>query len=68
MALKRSFFSIPGVGTAIGLKSDGRTLADLRPDNAIIKGRIGSLRRFKDDVSEVKVGLEEAFFRMIKEF
>ena len=36
MALKRSFFSILGVGTAIGLKSDGRTLADLRRDNPIL--------------------------------
>lgn len=36
MAIKRSFSSIPGVGTAIDLKSDGRTLADLRRDNPII--------------------------------
>ena len=28
-------------------------------DNAVVfAGKIGSLRRFKDDVSEVKVGLE----------
>ena len=37
----------------------GETQARLLRDNVVIhEGRIGSLRRFKDDVSEVKSGLE----------
>jgi translation initiation factor IF-2 len=37
----------------------GDTHARLLRDNVVIhEGRIGSLRRFKDDVSEVKAGFE----------
>jgi translation initiation factor IF-2 len=37
----------------------GDTQARLLRDNVVIyEGRIGSLRRFKDDVSEVKAGFE----------
>jgi translation initiation factor IF-2 len=37
----------------------GDTQARLLRDNVVIyEGKIGSLRRFKDDVSEVKAGFE----------
>jgi len=37
----------------------GDTQARLLRDNVVIfEGKIGSLRRFKDDVSEVKTGFE----------
>jgi translation initiation factor IF-2 len=37
----------------------GDTVARLLRDNVVIhEGKIGSLRRFKDDVSEVKAGFE----------
>jgi translation initiation factor IF-2 len=37
----------------------GETQARLLRDNVVVhEGRIGSLRRFKDDVSGVKAGLE----------
>jgi translation initiation factor IF-2 len=37
----------------------GDTQVRLLRDNVVIhEGKIGSLRRFKDDVSEVKTGLE----------
>jgi translation initiation factor IF-2 len=37
----------------------GETQARLLRDNVVVhEGKIGSLRRFKDDVSEVKAGLE----------
>jgi translation initiation factor IF-2 len=37
----------------------GETQARLLRDNVVIyEGKIGSLRRFKDDVSEVKTGFE----------
>ena len=62
----RQTFKVPKFGTAAGcLVIDGRVSrsgdaqARLLRDNVVIhEGRIGSLRRFKDDVSEVKVGLE----------
>ena len=62
----RQTFKVPKFGTAAGcLVTDGRITragdaqARLIRDNIVIhEGRIGSLRRFKDDVAEVKAGLE----------
>ena len=62
----RQTFKVPKFGTAAGcLVTDGRITragdaqARLLRDNVVVhEGRIGSLRRFKDDVAEVKVGLE----------
>ena len=62
----RQTFKVPKFGTAAGcLVTDGRITragdaqARLIRDNVVIhEGRIGSLRRFKDDIAEVKAGLE----------
>jgi translation initiation factor IF-2 len=62
----REVFKVPKVGAIAGcMVTDGRitrsgeTTARLLRDNVVIhEGRIGSLRRFKDDVSEVKSGFE----------
>jgi translation initiation factor IF-2 len=62
----REVFKVPKVGAVAGcIVSDGRitragdTQVRLLRDNVVIhEGKIGSLRRFKDDVSEVKTGLE----------
>jgi translation initiation factor IF-2 len=62
----RETFKVPKFGTIAGcMVTDGRitrsgdTQARLLRDNVVIhEGRIGSLRRFKDDVSEVKAGFE----------
>ncbi len=63
----RQTFKVPKFGTAAGcLVLDGRitrsgeTKVRLVRDGVVIHddGHIGSLRRFKDDVSEVKAGLE----------
>jgi translation initiation factor IF-2 len=62
----REVFRVPKVGSIAGcLVTDGRitrageTQARLLRDNVVVfEGRIASLRRFKDDVSEVKSGLE----------
>jgi translation initiation factor IF-2 len=62
----RNLFKVPKAGTIAGcLVIDGRitrsgnTTARLLRDGAVVfEGKIGSLRRFKDDVSEVKAGLE----------
>ncbi len=57
-------FRVAKVGTVAGtMVSDGKltkgTSVRLLRDNVVIyTGRIGSLRRFKDDVSEVRSGLE----------
>jgi translation initiation factor IF-2 len=59
-------FKTPKVGTIAGcMVRDGRitrsgdTQARLLRDNVVVwTGRLGSLRRFKDDVSEVKAGME----------
>jgi len=41
------------------IKRSGDTQARLLRDGAVVfEGKIGSLRRFKDDVSEVKTGFE----------
>jgi translation initiation factor IF-2 len=62
----RDTFKTPKFGTIAGcMVLDGRitragdTQARLLRDNVVIyEGKIGSLRRFKDDVSEVKSGFE----------
>ena len=62
----REVFKVPKVGSVAGcMVTDGRitragdTQVRLLRDNVVIhEGKIGSLRRFKDDASEVKVGLE----------
>jgi translation initiation factor IF-2 len=62
----REVFKVPKVGAIAGcMVTDGRitragdTSARLLRDNVVIhEGKIGSLRRFKDDVSEVKTGFE----------
>ncbi len=62
----RNTFKVPKYGTIAGcMVSEGRitragdTQARLLRDNVVIyEGKIGSLRRFKDDVSEVKTGFE----------
>ena len=62
----REVFKVPKIGAVAGcLVTEGRitrqgdTQARLLRDNVVVhEGRIGSLRRFKDDVSEVKNGME----------
>jgi translation initiation factor IF-2 len=62
----REVFKVPKVGSIAGcMVMDGRitragdTQARLLRDNVVVhEGKIGSLRRFKDDVSEVKTGFE----------
>jgi translation initiation factor IF-2 len=65
-AVIRETFRVPKVGTIAGcMVQDGRITrsgdaqARLLRDNVVVyEGKIGSLRRFKDDVSEVKAGFE----------
>ncbi|MEE8131063.1 MAG: translation initiation factor IF-2, partial [Vicinamibacterales bacterium] len=62
----REVFKVPKFGAAAGcivkegkITRAGDTQARLMRDNVVIhEGRVGSLRRFKDDVGEVKNGLE----------
>ena len=62
----RETFRVPKFGTIAGcMVTEGRitragdTQARLLRDNVVIhEGKIASLRRFKDDVSEVKAGFE----------
>ncbi len=62
----RNTFKVPKFGTIAGcmvtegrITRAGETQARLVRDNVVVyEGKIGSLRRFKDDVSEVKVGIE----------
>ena len=62
----RQTFKVPKFGTAAGslvtdgvITRSGDAQARLVRDGVVVhQGRIGSLRRFKDDVSEVKNGLE----------
>jgi len=62
----RDTFKVPKVGVIAGcMVSDGRITrqgdaqARLLRDNVVIwEGKLGSLKRFKDDVSEVKAGFE----------
>ncbi|HUE90341.1 MAG TPA: translation initiation factor IF-2 [Vicinamibacterales bacterium] len=65
-AVVRDTFKVPKVGTVAGcMVQDGRITrsgdaqARLLRDNVVVwEGRLASLRRFKDDVSEVKSGFE----------
>ena len=60
----RETFRIPKVGTVAGCQViDGIIKRDsevrlLRDNVVVFKGKVGSLRRFKDDVSEVRNGME----------
>ena len=62
----RQIFKTPKVGTVAGcivvdgrMTRSGEAQARLLRDNVVVwQGRLASLRRFKDDVSEVKAGLE----------
>jgi translation initiation factor IF-2 len=62
----RQIFKSPKVGTIAGcMVSDGRITRSgdaqarlVRDGVTVWHGRLASLRRFKDDVSEVKAGLE----------
>jgi translation initiation factor IF-2 len=62
----REVFKVPKAGSIAGcMVTDGRitragdTQVRLLRDNVVVhQGKIGSLRRFKDDVSEVKSGFE----------
>ena len=62
----RNTFKVPKYGTIAGcMVTEGRitragdTQARLVRDNVVVyQGKIGSLRRFKDDASEVKAGFE----------
>ena len=65
-ATVRETFKVPKVGTIAGcIVNDGRITrqgdaqARLLRDNVVVwEGRLASLKRFKDDVSEVKAGFE----------
>ncbi len=62
----RQTFKVPKVGTVAGcividgvIRRSGDAQARLLRDNVVIhEGKLGSLKRFKDDVSEVKAGIE----------
>jgi translation initiation factor IF-2 len=60
----RDTFRIPKVGTVAGCQvTDGIIKRDsevrlLRDNVVVFKGKVGSLRRFKDDASEVRNGME----------
>jgi translation initiation factor IF-2 len=62
----REIFKVPKFGTIAGcmvtegrITRSGDAQARLLRDNVVVyEGKIGSLRRFKDDVSEVKSGFE----------
>jgi translation initiation factor IF-2 len=62
----REVFRVPKVGSIAGcmvtegrITRAGETTARLLRDNVVVfEGKIASLRRFKDDVSEVKSGFE----------
>ncbi|HEY1800540.1 MAG TPA: translation initiation factor IF-2 [Terriglobales bacterium] len=63
-AVVQETFRIPKVGTIAGCRvSDGLIKRDsevrlLRDNIVVFKGKISSLRRFKDDASEVRNGME----------
>ncbi len=63
-AIVQETFRIPKVGTIAGCRvADGSIKRDnevrlLRDDVVVFKGKIGSLRRFKDDASQVTSGME----------
>ena len=66
LAEVRETFKVPKFGTAAGcivtegrITRSGDAQARIVRDGVVIhEGRIGSLRRFKDDVNEVKTGIE----------
>jgi translation initiation factor IF-2 len=66
MADVREVFKVPKIGAIAGcmvtdglIKRSGDAQARLLRDHVVVfEGKIGSLRRFKDDVSEVKAGFE----------
>ena len=66
LAEVREVFKVPKFGAAAGcivtvgrITRSGDAKVRLMRDNVVIhEGRIGSLRRFKDDVNEVKTGIE----------
>jgi translation initiation factor IF-2 len=66
IAQVRETFRVPKFGTIGGcmvtegrIARSGDSQARLLRDNVVVyEGKIGSLRRFKDDVSEVKAGFE----------
>jgi translation initiation factor IF-2 len=66
MAEVREVFRVPKIGSIAGcmvvdgtIKRSGDAQARLLRDNVVVfEGKIGGLRRFKDDVSEVKSGFE----------
>ena len=66
IAAVRDLFKVPKFGTIAGcMVTEGRIIrsgdaqARLLRDNVVVhQGKIGSLRRFKDDVSEVRSGFE----------
>jgi len=66
LAEVRQIFKVPKVGTVAGcmvtdgvIKRAGEAQARLLRDNVVVyEGKLGSLRRFKDDVGEVKSGFE----------
>jgi translation initiation factor IF-2 len=63
-AIVQETFRIPKVGTIAGCRvSDGLIKRDsevrlLRDNVVVFKGKVGSLRRFKDDASQVTNGME----------
>jgi translation initiation factor IF-2 len=65
-ATVRELFKVPKIGTIAGcmvmegrITRAGESQARLLRDNVVVfEGKISSLRRFKDDVSEVKTGFE----------
>ncbi|MCL4845497.1 MAG: translation initiation factor IF-2 [Acidobacteria bacterium] len=66
LAEVRQLFKVPKAGTVAGcmvvdgvIKRSGDAQARLLRDNVVVyEGKLGSLRRFKEDVSEVKNGFE----------
>ena len=66
LAEVREVFKVPKFGAAAGCivtegritRSDDAKVRLVRDSVVIHEGRIGSLRRFKDDVNEVKTGIE----------
>jgi translation initiation factor IF-2 len=66
VASVREVFKVPKIGAIAGcmvtegrIMRSGEATARLLRDNVVVhEGRIGGLRRFKDDVSEVKSGFE----------
>jgi len=66
LAEVRQLFKVPKVGTVAGcmvlegvIKRAGDAQARLLRDNVVVyEGKLGSLKRFKDDVAEVKTGFE----------